>query len=245
MLFSTNTSRYIHAQYFTCAIDSFLDLCQYSCLRKISRRLSDLGLLSNEMAMQKTDVGSFLRELLQCYSNRLKCHNNIQVSNCKEPVWNILVNCDSDHFAPKGRVDASIHEIPKFLNVEAFDRSMFGISRALTCANCHTVKRERLPSLCVVSGLSSHSENFETAITHSYSNVNRRCSFCLGSSVEVENVEFSSFVWVDVSVHPLVGSKWRIAEFLQLNKQNFKLLGFVKNTGFSTLFLLLELMTAK
>ena len=67
---STNSCKYIASQYYSCAVDSFLDLCQHSCLPKIANSRSDLGLLTNAIFTDST-VGQFLAILLSYYEKRL------------------------------------------------------------------------------------------------------------------------------------------------------------------------------
>lgn len=142
MLFSINTCKYIDATYFSCAVDSIIDMCHYTCLPKIAKEIRDLVSVSND---HYSDVGPFLSILSKCYEQRMQCENNFQVSNCKESVWDFLVESDAEHFAPKGRLDASIHEVPALFSTGNYGKRQFSITRTSRCSNCNQVKMENLP----------------------------------------------------------------------------------------------------
>ena len=111
VLFSVNTCQYRHQTYFSCAVNSIIDLFHYTFLPFVK------SIVSGELCCSSnTDFvpGAFLNALLDCYQSRLQCITNFSVSECRENVWNFLVANDAIHFAPKGRNDASVHNVAHF-----------------------------------------------------------------------------------------------------------------------------------
>ena len=79
-------------------------------------------------------------------------------------MWDFLA-FDHSRFAPKGRFDASIHEIPNLMNATIFDRNLFSATRSSQSPNFNSINTENLSVVSVVSGVTNPSASFEEALT--------------------------------------------------------------------------------